>query len=231
MQPESEEKVQLFAGRLVGARTQRTLTQTQLAELAGVSLRSIQIWESGEGNIPRPTAMRSLCVVLRVSAAWLLGRTEDPKPETVLREDGLPTRPPWADDLIARLEAVPDDKRRRVLTSIHSMLDAIIEPEPAPRPIPVKRPRPTYPPAGEPDAEMLAAAAVADRLAEEQSGLEHPVPSDQLGGTTGGTSGKTSLPTGGSGKLSSPGQKAGGPAPARPGSPGSMSTGGHRKVA
>jgi transcriptional regulator with XRE-family HTH domain len=77
---ESEEKTQLFSSRLIGIRNGLGLTQTELADKVGVSLRSVQHWESGE-FVPRGQQLRNLAANIGVTVSYLLG--DEPPPEQV----------------------------------------------------------------------------------------------------------------------------------------------------
>jgi len=61
-----------FAQRLVSIRTARELTQTQLAEMTGLTQRTISHYETGAGYPPAPTVV-DLANVLGVSTDELLG--------------------------------------------------------------------------------------------------------------------------------------------------------------
>jgi transcriptional regulator with XRE-family HTH domain len=66
-----------FAARVAHLRRTRNLTQPELAELAGVSLRQVQRWEAGEG-VPHPRNTRSLANALKVEIDELEPRRELP---------------------------------------------------------------------------------------------------------------------------------------------------------
>ena len=61
--------------RIVDARKEMGLTQEELAELAGVSQRSMQAYETGE-VIPY-RKMREIAQVLQVSPTWILHGEEE----------------------------------------------------------------------------------------------------------------------------------------------------------
>lgn len=69
---ENATDTQLFSRRLIGVRNGHGLTQTELAKKVGVSLRSVQHWESGKW-VPRGKALRNLAASIDVSVAYLLG--------------------------------------------------------------------------------------------------------------------------------------------------------------
>ena len=60
--------------RIVRARKEHGLTQVELAELVGVSQRSMQAYENGE--VVPYRKMKEIAAVLEVSTAWLLHGTE-----------------------------------------------------------------------------------------------------------------------------------------------------------
>lgn len=61
--------------RIVHARKELGLTQEELAELAGVSQRSMQAYETGE--VVPYRKMREIAQVLEVSTSWLLHGEEE----------------------------------------------------------------------------------------------------------------------------------------------------------
>lgn len=68
--------------RIIQVRKELGLTQEELAELAGVSQRSMQAYETGE-VIPY-RKMREIAAVLQVSPSWILhGEEEEPDGEVV----------------------------------------------------------------------------------------------------------------------------------------------------
>lgn len=68
--------------RIIDARKNLGLTQLELAELAGISQRSMQAYETGE-VIPY-RKLREIAAVLQVSPMWILhGEEEEADPEVV----------------------------------------------------------------------------------------------------------------------------------------------------
>lgn len=63
------------SARIREKRKEQRLTQQELADKAGVSLKTIQRWENGERS-PRVEEMNRLAEVLQVSSAYLMG-TDD----------------------------------------------------------------------------------------------------------------------------------------------------------
>ena len=63
--------------RLLMTRKDRTLTQAQVAELAGIEPQNYSKYERGTANPGLPIFER-LCVALQVSASYLLGLTDSP---------------------------------------------------------------------------------------------------------------------------------------------------------
>lgn len=133
--PKSAEQTQVFSDRLTGSRHARGLTQAELAEKSGVSLRSVQNWEGGESGTPRPALLRNLAAVLRVTPEYLLGQSityESPPPFIEGVSSAIPNpppMPPWMADLADRLQSHDEPRRRRLLAIIHSILDVIEPPE------------------------------------------------------------------------------------------------------
>lgn len=74
--------MQIFAQRLIGARNRNGLSQQELADAIGKSLRSIQNWE-GEVGEPHPQALRKLAETLGVSIPYLLGSDEVDRVEPI----------------------------------------------------------------------------------------------------------------------------------------------------
>jgi transcriptional regulator with XRE-family HTH domain len=56
-----------FAAMIREARTRRKLTQSALAQRAGVSLRCITRWEAGEATWPQPDQLGAVCAALGLS--------------------------------------------------------------------------------------------------------------------------------------------------------------------
>jgi transcriptional regulator with XRE-family HTH domain len=101
MEPPNANSGDGFAARVALLRRERQLTQPQLAELAGVSLRQIQRWEAGE-DVPHPRNLRGLAAALGVEPHELA-------------EQGLATR----QDQLDRIEAKLD----RLIESLAPKLD------------------------------------------------------------------------------------------------------------
>jgi len=59
--------------RIADARSRRGLTQTQVADLIGVSERTLSQWESGRG-VPSADDAGRLAQAFRCSLDWLIGR-------------------------------------------------------------------------------------------------------------------------------------------------------------
>jgi transcriptional regulator with XRE-family HTH domain len=71
------ETSQKFAERLRTRRNRLNLSQGELAELAGVSPRSIFAWENGQ-NLPTTNKLHQLSAALSCRQDWLLGNVDDP---------------------------------------------------------------------------------------------------------------------------------------------------------
>lgn len=166
---QSEEKAQKFARRLIGCRNAQGLTQSELARAAEVSLRSVQIWESGNANLPRPAHLRRLSEVLHVSIGYLFGDDAsaardaagespgDHRDAPAVVRDEIPS---WQRDLSNRMADLPEWRLRRVLTAVHSMLDALAEAPAADPPRARYSQPPPPPPSSARDTSMEAHAAL-----------------------------------------------------------------------
>ena len=69
------DKLPGFGARLRSCRSSSAVTQQELADSLGVSLRTYQRYESGTTE-PALYDLVSLCIVLGVSADYLLGLTD-----------------------------------------------------------------------------------------------------------------------------------------------------------
>lgn len=113
--------MQNFATRLIAARLRCALTQQELAARAQVSLRSIQVWENGTMNLPRPNLLRRLCAVLGVTPESLLGEAEPGSGEDSLRR--TKSLPSWLEPLHDRLARLDPGRRTAVLQALLTVLD------------------------------------------------------------------------------------------------------------
>jgi transcriptional regulator with XRE-family HTH domain len=75
-----------FAEKVKNARTSLDLTQTQLGEKVGVSLRTILAYEKGEKK-PRPTTMYKLAKSLGVSVKYLSDDACDNPVQDIEKDD------------------------------------------------------------------------------------------------------------------------------------------------
>jgi phage repressor protein C with HTH and peptisase S24 domain len=62
-----------FSERIRGTREANELTQQQLADKSGVSIRTIQNWETGAGRDPQPVKLGKVAKILNVSIPYLMG--------------------------------------------------------------------------------------------------------------------------------------------------------------
>jgi SOS-response transcriptional repressor LexA len=67
-----EVKANLFARRILLCRHRMGLSQNELSDKIGVSLRTVQLWEAGT-SLPQPKKMRKLSDVTGQPIPWLLG--------------------------------------------------------------------------------------------------------------------------------------------------------------
>ena len=72
-----------FSQRLKELRKQARLSQSNFADLVGVSFMTIRRWESGE-VIPRMNEIKQICEVLQVSESELLNGPRDGKVELIV---------------------------------------------------------------------------------------------------------------------------------------------------
>lgn len=116
------ENMKMFGKRLQTARLRRALTQQELADSTGVSLRSIQVWEKGFTNLPRPAFLRRLCEVLHVSPDYLHGADGN-----ILTAPGaFPPVPDWLEPLYLRLAPLEAQQRDEVVAALVSVVAAIM---------------------------------------------------------------------------------------------------------
>jgi len=72
---EKERNTKIFSVRLTGARIARGWSQTDLSQKLGVSLRSVQNWESGD-FLPQGKTLRKLSATLESPIPFLLGEDQ-----------------------------------------------------------------------------------------------------------------------------------------------------------
>jgi SOS-response transcriptional repressor LexA len=92
-----------FSERIRGTREANELTQQQLADKSGVSIRTIQNWENGTGNDPQPVKLGKVAKTLNVAPAYLMGDDSAVQDRTA---------PPKGNAQI--LGAVSDSKKRKI---------------------------------------------------------------------------------------------------------------------
>jgi transcriptional regulator with XRE-family HTH domain len=68
----------LFGEKLRSVRIAQNLSQTELAEMAGISERTIYSYEQ-TGVFPRPNVLKKLAAALNITASYLLGEEESDK--------------------------------------------------------------------------------------------------------------------------------------------------------
>lgn len=66
-----------FTDRLQALKTEQSLLQKDIAQAAGISLRTYQRYESGE-RLPDTDVLSRLADYFNVSTDYLLGRSDDP---------------------------------------------------------------------------------------------------------------------------------------------------------
>lgn len=115
--------------RLMTRRARLNMTQEQLAQKAGVSLRSVTLWEGGSGE-PTLRMLHRISEALDVPVGWLLGENVPPT-QTIAepaREYGSDRAqaPPWIRDLVERLSAMEPSMRDRAVRQFHLTLDLLM---------------------------------------------------------------------------------------------------------
>lgn len=115
------EKTQIFGQRMMAARLRRALTQQELASRAHVSIRSIQVWEHGGSNLPRPSLMRRLCAELGVLPEELLGQDLTPI-QAASNQERIPE---WLAPLVPRLERLEPRQRQALVGSFMAIADLV----------------------------------------------------------------------------------------------------------
>lgn len=100
-----------FADRLRGLRAEANLTQTELAQILGVSRGAVSGWESEAGS-PDPKTLAQIADFFHISVDYLVGRTDnrpvyepsaslEPELDILLRNRSLEKLPPEAQREIA----------------------------------------------------------------------------------------------------------------------------------
>lgn len=81
---DSDDEARALGARVTGARTTKSVSVAQLAELAGISKAYMHQIENGECRRPSAQVMFDIANVLGTSVGYLLGRTPDvPEPGKV----------------------------------------------------------------------------------------------------------------------------------------------------
>ena len=103
--------------RIRETREGKGLSQKQVAIEVGVKSPSVSNWESGK-TTPTPENYIAMARLFDVSVDYLLGREDAPKPpappidpHTYYAERFGPETQRIVDDLLARLQAMPEDRR------------------------------------------------------------------------------------------------------------------------
>ena len=102
------------------------LSQAELANKSGVSLRSIVSWEKG-GYRPNGKFLERIAEALGCDPAWLLNGDEPTAKATL--EPSPPYRtnlPPWLRDINARLLALEPAVQTLAIEKIHEVLTALL---------------------------------------------------------------------------------------------------------
>lgn len=111
-----------FAQRLLYARTQRDLTQTQLAALCGLSQSTIANYESGARQQPRN--LRALAQALKVNPLWLeQGRGAMQLNLTDVDKEYVVSWP-FTGISVKELDQLTEQQRTIIENLVHSVMDA-----------------------------------------------------------------------------------------------------------
>ena len=104
----------LLGERIANARSERGLSQQELANQLGIKKSNLEQWESGK-TAPRANHMNQLAGVLNVPLLWLMGGSDMP-PSTMGPDSqettGLEGRLMRAERLVQELEQIIGELRR-----------------------------------------------------------------------------------------------------------------------
>lgn len=101
-----KDKFEMIGKRLKDIRKTKGLTQSQLAEIIGVSVSTVKKWEQDKVD-PNTAALISIAVALNVSLDYLFGN--DAAPDLVVVTNGDTKK------IIEVVETLPDSHRRALL--------------------------------------------------------------------------------------------------------------------
>ena len=101
------------------ARTEKGMTQEELAEKVGVKKSAVAKWENGRVSEIKRTNLKNLADALGLDPNLLLGDAEDSKKPVI--EDGLTDS---QRKLIAFAKTVPEDKAEMILKVIQSIVES-----------------------------------------------------------------------------------------------------------
>ena len=118
---------QKFAERLRQLREEKGLTQAQLAEIIGVDLRTVSIWERGI-RLPKDEYIIELCYALGVEMTYLFGLT-DSREEIRLSDEETAAaveaeEQEITDRMVQRYKKLSLDSQRAVRIMINALLKA-----------------------------------------------------------------------------------------------------------
>lgn len=108
---------------MITRRARLNLTQEDLAARAGVSLRSITLWEGGTGE-PTLRMVHRIAEALGVTAGWLLG--EDPRATGVAEETARDRFHARTDRILSRLSELTDSEYGRMEPVFLGMVEAVL---------------------------------------------------------------------------------------------------------
>ena len=118
---------QIFAERLRQLREEQELTQAQLAEILGVALNTVSIWERGE-RLPKDELIPEIALALGVEMAYLFGLT-DSREETRLSDEETAAiaeaeEQEITDWMIRKYKALSQDSQRAVRILVNGLWKA-----------------------------------------------------------------------------------------------------------
>lgn len=108
-------------GLIKKARTEKGLTQEELAEKVGVKKSAVAKWENGRVSEIKRSNLKNLADALNLNPNELLGDTYTGEQEKPVTDDGLTE---GQRKLIAFARTVPEDKAEMILRVIQSIVEA-----------------------------------------------------------------------------------------------------------
>ena len=88
-------------------------SQEKFGELAGVSQRTVAFWEAGE-RMPSHTIIVELADRLDMSVDYLLGRSDEKRPENTQKKQPTVSDDELKQNIISQIQVLPDPALTRV---------------------------------------------------------------------------------------------------------------------